>query len=264
MYINSLRLRGLVILTSLCLLLTSGCDTSSSETNTEDASIPSQLTGPSADIIHRYLQATQGHEDSLRGVSMQVDIDASVPKLKEQGKLRALRSISKVGQITYRVLSFQGDNTIKQQVIGRFLTAEQQAQSDNNLAITPANYKFKYRGKHQLTTGQDVFVFQLSPRKKRVGLFKGELWLDIRTYLPLFEKGRLVKNPSVFFRKVDFERAYSIRNGVSIPQSVNSTIDTRLIGTVQLNINYSKFEQNAEADHADGGAETVAFVSGTM
>lgn len=262
MNLTSLKIKGLAVLAAVCLLFAAGCDNSSSEQQGADKTVSSDLTGPAADIINKYLQATQGHEDTLRGASMQVDIDASVPKLKEQGKLKALRNISKVGVITYRVLSFQGDNTVKQQVIARFLSAEQQAQSDNKLAIIPANYKFKYKGERQLDKGGDVFVFQVTPRAKRVGLFKGEVWLDAHTYLPVYEKGRLVKNPSVFFRKVDFERAYSIRNGVAIPQSVSSTIDTRLIGVVQLNVNYSKFEQNAGTDQADGGAQSAAFVSG--
>src|SRR5205823_14911641 len=188
-------------------------------------------------IIAKYLQTTQNHQDTAQSASMQVDIAASVPKLKEQGKLRALRKISKVGHITYRILGFQGDNTIKNQVIARYLQAEQQGQGDESLAIIPSNYKFKYKGTKQ-ENGHDVYVFQLSPRKKRVGLFKGEMWLDTKTYLPVYEKGRLVKSPSIFFKKVDFDRAFAIQNGLAVPQSMSSTIDVRLIGKVHLNINY--------------------------
>lgn len=259
MQITSLKSRTLAVLTFVCLLAAVGCGDGSSEA-ADNAAPAKELTGPSAVIINKYLQATQAHEDTLRGASMQVDIDASVPRLKEQGKLKALRTISKVGQITYRVLSFQGDNTIKQQVIARYLSAEQQAQSDNKLAITPANYKFKYKGEKQLATGGDVYIFQLSPRKKRVGLFRGEMWLDANTYLPVYEKGRLVKNPSVFFRKVDFERAYSIVNGMAVPQRVSSTIDTRIIGIVRLIVNYSKFEPNTPRDEVGGGAASGQFI----
>lgn len=261
MQTNSRRFKTLAVLAFACLLASVGCGSDSSDDQSSNAAVPNQLTGASAVIINKYLQATQAHEDTLRGASMQVDIDATVPKLKEQGKLKALRTISKVGQITYRVLSFQGDNTIKQQVIARFLSAEQQAQGDNKIAITPANYKFKFRGERQLAKGGNVLVFQLTPRAKRVGLFRGEIWLDPSTYLPLYEKGRLVKNPSVFFRRVDFERAYSIHNGILIPERVNSTIDTRLIGIVQLNISYSNFEQSTPTNEAGGGAASVAFIS---
>ena len=220
-----------------------------------------QLTGPSAEIINKYLEATQSHEDSLRGASMEIDINADVPKLKEHGRLHALRKISKVGQITYHVLGFQGDSTIKNQVIARYLQAEQQGQGDESLAITPDNYKFKYKGEKDLD-GKEVYVFQLSPRKKKVGLFKGEICLDTGSYLPVYEKGRFVKNPSIFFRKVDFERAFAIQNGIAIPQSMTSTIDVRLIGKVQLSINYSKFAQNTDtADAQDSSNSALLRVS---
>ena len=217
-----------------------------------------QPYGSSTDIINKYLQATQTHEDTLRGVSMEVDINADVPSLKEHGRLHALRKISKVGQITYHVLGFQGDNTIKNQVIARYLQAEQQGQGDESLAITPSNYKFKYKGTKQ-ENGQDAYVFQLSPRKKRVGLFKGEIWLDTKTYLPLYERGRLVKNPSIFFKKVDFDRAFAIQNGLAVPQSMSSTIDVRLIGKVHLNINYSNFAPSTDTTVADDPSASVAI-----
>ncbi len=223
-----------------------------------DDDLQDESKGPAAAIISKYLQATQNHEDVLRGASMEVDISASVPKLKEHGRLHALRNISKVGQITYHVLGFQGDNTVKNQVIARYLQAEQQGQGDQSLAITPANYKFKYKGEKATDTGHNVYVFQLSPHKKKIGLFKGEMWLDGGTCLPVFEKGRFVKNPSIFFKKVDFERAFAIRNGMAIPQYMNSTIDTHLIGKVELTINYSNFAQNAATDQNADAMDSAA------
>ena len=226
----------------------------SADPDTSDSEKP-----PSA-ILDKYVQATQNHEDDLRGATMDVDIDASVPKLKQHGRLRALRKISKVGQITYHVLGFQGDNTIKNQVIGRYLQAEQQGQGDMSLAVIPANYKFKFKGQKPTDDGKQVYVFQVSPRKKKVGLFKGEIDLDASTYLPVVEKGRFVKNPSIFFKKVDFERTFDIKNGVAVPQRMSSTIDARLIGKVELNIDYSNFTPNgAETEETGTGSVTASI-----
>jgi hypothetical protein len=214
----------------------------------------------SAAVIDKYLEATQSHKHELRGVSMQVDISATVPKLKEKGRLRALRQISKVGQITYQVLGFQGDNTVKSQVIARFLEAEKQGQGAGKLDITPANYKFKFKGKWQFD-GKDAYLFQLNPRKKRVGLFKGEFWLDADTYLPIYEKGRLVKNPSIFFKKVVFERAFTIENGLPIPRYMVSSIDTRVIGKVEITINYSNLAQSAGPEGAPAQSAALPVVA---
>jgi hypothetical protein len=196
-----------------------------------------------SDIISKYLQAVQKQKDTIQNASMEVDIAANVPKLKEKGKLRAVRMISKVGHITYRVLGFQGDNTVKTQVIARYLQAEQQGQGNNTLDITRANYKFKYKGEWQFES-KDAYLFSLTPRKKRVGLFKGELWLDSATYLPIYEKGRFVKNPSFFLKRIVFQRGFAIQNGLAIPRYMTCTIDMRLIGKVELTISYSNFVQN--------------------
>ena len=200
--------------------------------------------GPdSALVINNYLAARQAHADTLKGASMEVSIDASVPKLKKQGRLEALRKISKLGKVTYKVLGFQGDDTVKNEVIARYLEAEQKGQDDSQaFAITPQNYKFKYKGLHTLSDGQKIYIIFLSPRKKEVGLFKGEMWLDSKTYLPVMESGKLVKNPSIFFKKVEFVRSFKIKDGAAIPQHMDSIIDARLFGKVNLSVDYKKVD----------------------
>lgn len=245
--VSRIRLRTHLFLLSAILLLLPAA--AFSETG-ED-------TAASSSIIDQYVQAAQAQQDMLRGGSMEVQIDASVPRLKQHGHLYALRNISKVGKVTYRVLGFQGNNTVKKEVIARYLQAEQQGQGDRKLAVLPANYKFKYKGERDVNGGEDVYVFHLSPHKKRVGLFKGELWLDARTYLPVYEKGRLVKNPSIFFKKVDFERNYAIRNGVPVPQSMSSVIQTRLVGKVELSVSYSNFSPDTGTVETRPAAEST-------
>jgi hypothetical protein len=191
-----------------------------------------------------------------------VEIEASVPQLKQHGKLRALRRISKLGIITYRVLGFQGDNTVKKDVIARYMQAEQQSQGNPKLTLSPANYKFKLKGRKQLG-GSEAYVFSVAPLKKRAGLFKGELWLDSGSFLPVLEKGRLVKNPSIFFRKVDFERAFAIQNGASVPAHMTSTIDTRIVGKVELDVNYTSVADGVD-DDADDETDTAAVASSTL
>jgi len=214
-------------------------------------------TGQGSIIINRYLQAAEADSFSnAKNGPLEVEIEASVPKLNEHGHLKALRKISAVGKITYRVLGFQGDNTIKNQVIARYLQAEQQGQDDKSLTLSPANYKFKLKGMKVADGGGNVYVFQVSPRKKRVGLFKGEVWLDTQSYLPVLEKGRLVKNPSVFFRQVDFQREFAILNGSAVPERMSSVIDTRLVGKVNLSVAYSS---PAAVEAEDGVAEEASF-----
>lgn len=189
----------------------------------------------------RYLAASNTQKAAMRGVRMDVDIDAQLPKLKKQGHMHALRSISKVGQVTYRALGFSGDATIKNDVIARYLSAEVQAQgTGQDLSISPTNYKFKFHGL-QDENGLKVYVFNVTPRKKEVGFFKGEIWIDPQTCMPLREQGRFVKNPSIFFKKMEFVRRYELRDGVSRPQHIDSVVQTRIVGPVQISINFDNY-----------------------
>lgn len=197
---------------------------------------------PPDQIVENYCTATQFEQQSFDGASMQVEIHASLPKLKKRGRLRGLRRISKLGRITYDHLVFDGDGTVKNQVIARYLNAEMEAQDRQapKLAVTPANYKFHYKTKAVLD-GRPLYIFSVSPRKKRVGLFKGELWIDAATYLPLLESGYWVKSPSIFLKKVAFTRRFEIRDGISVPRQVASTVDTRIWGPAELEIDFTNF-----------------------
>jgi len=207
-------------------------------------------TAPSAQdaIVQNYCAATRDQEQSIQNATMDVEIDASLPKLKKHGKLHALRRISALGRITYEHLFFEGDGTVKNQVIARYLTAEVEAQKSQApaLAVTPANYKFKYRAEENLSDRQ-AYVFQVIPKKKRVGLFRGDIWIDAATFLKVQESGSFVKSPSIFLKSVEFTRKYEIRDGISVPLQVQSTVETRLVGKAQLTIDFSNFAVDAPA-----------------
>jgi len=166
---------------------------------------------------------------------MEMNVHANLPKLGKQGTLRALRTISKLGKITYKALGFSGDNTVKQEVIARYLQAESEARENGSIAISPQNYKFRLKAT-MARNDQRIFIFQLTPKKKVIGLFKGELWLDSATGMPVREAGEFVKSPSVFLKKVEFVRDYEIHDGVAFPSRIESTVDTRLVGKAELSI----------------------------
>jgi hypothetical protein len=194
-----------------------------------------------AGIIHDYLAVSKAQQSRLQGASMSVDIEADLPKLNKHGRLRALRHISNLGRITYDLLRFEGDRTIKNDVIARYLTAESESfkSEQASLAVTPANYKFKYKGLIQ-AEGRRVHAFHVTPRKKRVGLFEGELWIDPATHLPVRESGRFVKSPSIFLKKVEFVRDYQIQDGVAVPSRIKTTVETRIVGKANLSVAFSE------------------------
>jgi hypothetical protein len=202
-------------------------------------------------LIDQYREALSHQQDALRNVSMEVHMEGRIPKLKKQGKMSALRMISSLGKITWSVLGFWGDDTVKKEVMARYMTAEveaansSKAKESQNIAISPENYEFKYKGLND-RNNQRVHIFELKPRHKRVGLFKGELWLDPQTSLPIREAGRLVKNPSVFIKKMEFTRDYEIIDGVAYLKRMESKTETRIVGRAELSIEYANFARQPE------------------
>ena len=198
------------------------------------------VPSPSDVIVENYCAASKRQAEGMQGATMEVEIAGSIPKLKKQGRLHAFRHITALGRITYDALKFQGDDTIKKNVIAKYLQAEEQSLHDPNVAVTPDNYHFKYKGRNQVD-GREVHVFDVSPKKKRQGLYRGQLWVDAATSLRVQESGYLVKNPSIVLRKVQFVRKYEIRDGVSVPRQMQSVADTWLVGKTQLTVDYTNF-----------------------
>jgi len=165
-----------------------------------------------------------------------IEIDASLPNEKH-GRLRAIRRRLPFGKPDYQVLEIDGDQTVRQQVIARYLSGEARAAAipSSSVAITPANYKFRQQG--FIGVGRtSAYVFQITPRRKGEGLIKGELWIDAETGLVVRLSGYLVKRPSVFVRHVDMTRETDLRDGIAVTRVTHLSVDTRLIGRAELTI----------------------------
>jgi hypothetical protein len=166
-----------------------------------------------------------------------IEIEASLPGLAKQGRLQAIRRSGTSGCVEYQVLHLDGDSIVKQQVIARYLTAEKEAEAmpKASLAVSPANYKFRYVGSIA-SAGTLVYIYRVNPRKKRAGLMEGQLWIDAATGLAVHQDGRLVKKPSIFVRGVELVRDTRLRDGAPYQQTTRVTIDTRLVGRADLTI----------------------------
>jgi hypothetical protein len=203
-------------------------------------------------LVSKFLSASKIQEEALRGTQMEVDIDAQLPKLKESGKMKLLKNISKLGKIVYHSLGeFVGDHTVQSQVIARYLELETENSENESIAITPANYKFRLKTK--MTQGDShIDIFELTPKKgkKAVGLFKGELWVDAATGMPLRESGTLVKSPSIFLKSISFVNEYKLQDGVSLPSHIECHVDTRIAGRADLNIRFSNVARAVEEQPA--------------
>jgi hypothetical protein len=164
-----------------------------------------------------------------------IEIDASLPKLNKNGRLRAIRRTLPAHQIEYQVLELSGDSMVNHELIARYLYADKRATelSTASTAITPANYEFRYVGSIQLHDDL-TYMFRIIPHKKKQGLINGILWLDGDTGIAVRLSGYLVKNPSIFVKRVNVTREYCLRDGVVEARITHLLLDTRLVGSARL------------------------------
>ena len=188
-------------------------------------------------VLARYAALLEQSSDRLECRKVGVEIEASLPKLARRGRLRAIREMVSPGKAEYRNLEMEGDRTVRQQVIARYLSADAQAAAlpSGSVAVSPANYKFRFVGSIGSATAL-TYVFQISPRRKRAGLIRGELWIDSSSGLATRKAGRFVKKPSVFLRRIDVVQDIYIRGEAPYLRVTHLEIDTRLAGSAELTI----------------------------
>jgi len=168
---------------------------------------------------------------------MQVEISATLLKSQRQSHLSAVRRVSDGGVVGYDILQASGDEGLRRQVITRYLAAESQSRDAAATALTPLNYKFRLKAVID-RLGRRSQVFQLTPRHNKDGLFKGKLWVDEATGMPVRESGQLVKAPHPLLKRLTFTRNYELRDGLAFPTQDEVTVDVRFWGRAVLNVGF--------------------------
>jgi hypothetical protein len=215
--------------------------------------LPDGLAPEIEDIIARYQTATEAQRKAMLGVQMEMDIDGRFTQLQEQGRMRVMRTIGKLGDLTQTMLNFTGDNRVKNMLISKFLEQESKDKAYGAMSLTPQDYEF-HLGAIIKDSGRTIYQFDVKPRKSVAGRIKGELWIDGQTGMPLREAGTLVKSPSVLLTNLRFTRDYELRDGVSVVKSFKSSTDVRFpgVGRAELDIDFKNFSHIEAAASPQG------------
>lgn len=175
---------------------------------------------------------------ALAGYSATQVIDADLPDTRQKGEWELQRRFVAPKTLEFKPLKFIGDSFVKTNVIARLLKSEvDHVENDNpgSTALTARNYKFKYKGVDELG-GRPAHVFEVKPRKKRPGLIKGKIYLDVRSGALLRVAGEMVKSPSFFVKKLEFVQDYADFGGFTFPVRTRSTAKTRIVGRAVVEI----------------------------
>jgi len=84
--------------------------------------------------------------------------------------------------------------------------------------------------------GRMVHVYQMKPRQKRVGLFKGRIYVDAYSGSLVRAEGRPVKSPSLFIKKIDFVQDYADIGPFTLPVHVHSEATARIVGRAIVDV----------------------------
>lgn len=200
-----------------------------------------------SEALDRYLAAQRNEPSACSDSLYAVRIDAALPALKQHGGMTGFKRIAQPGQVVYRGLRFTGDRLVKTQVIARFLARDTRPPAQaGQIAVVPANYVFRF-DRVSGYNGLTAYVFDLKPRRKRAGLFRGELWLDAETAAPLRLWGDLVKPPSVFILSFRFVQDYETDHGCTEPLRLLLTGRIRIVGAVEMAVWLHPASEDPEA-----------------
>ena len=185
-----------------------------------------------------YERESKQESSELTGYTATSIIDAELPDSAQKAEFELKRRYTAPSVLEFTPIRSSGDKFVKSNVIVRLLQSEvdhvrrrEQAQT----AISSENYKFSYKGRSRLNDA-NVHVYDVKPRHKRVGLFKGKIFVEASSGRLLRAQGRIVKSPSFFIKKIDFVQDYATVDGFTFPVHIHSEAETRLVGKAIVDI----------------------------
>jgi hypothetical protein len=217
-----------------------------------DEALPPQLTQPAGILplmspelaLQTYASRSARQTSDLSSYTTTTVIHAELPETKQQGEYEVKRQYSAPKSLLFTALRFTGDTFVKSNVILRLMQSEvDHVQKDEGrlVAISDANYKFSYKGLREME-GRPVHLYQLKPRKKRLGLIKGTMSLDARTGSLVRLEGIPAKSPSVFLSKIKLEQDYADFGPFTLPVHVHSEAKASVVGKTIVDVYHRDYQ----------------------
>ena len=181
---------------------------------------------------------------ALSSYSAVTVVRAELPDSAQQGEYELQRRYEAPHTLQFTPVRYSGDGFVKSNVITRLLQSEvDHVQKDDPAltAIAPANYKFSYKGVSRIGD-RLVHTYQVKPQKKRMGLFKGRIYLDAHTGSLVRVEGSVVKSPSFFVKHIEFVQEYADFQSFTLPVHVHSEAKARIVGRTIVDITHRNYQ----------------------
>jgi hypothetical protein len=195
-------------------------------------------------------------------------IDAELPATAQKATFELQRRFVPPGSLAFRSLHSEGDGFVKKNVIVRWLQSESDQTKrgkPESTAITADNYRITYKSAGNLA-GEPVYIYQVKPRRKAPGLFKGRIYIGAYSGSMRRVEGILVKTPSFFVKRIEFLQDYGDFGSFTMPVHLHSVVSTRIIGCVTMNVFHSNYDivSATQVQGLRASSVTSAPVPGTV
>jgi hypothetical protein len=227
---------------------------------------PLNLVPPSASVrlapqlaLECYQRKLQAQAQYLAEYSAATTIHAELPSSSQQGEFELVRHYTAPNTLQFKAVKFSGDGFVKSNVITRLLQSEVEHVSKGEsaqTAISPDNYKFNYKGL-ETVDNQPTYAFEVKPRQKRPGLFKGKIYLDVFSGGLRKAEGVVVKSPSFWVKKIEFVQEYADFGTFTFPVHMHSVANTRLIGQAVVDVTIRDYVPTSLTDLTYGQLSTA-------
>jgi hypothetical protein len=185
-----------------------------------------------------YQERVRFQAQHLGGYSAAIVVRAQLVGIGQRGEYALECQYAAPRSIRFTPLHYAGDAFVKSNVIMRVLQSEVdrvQKGDEKGIAISPTNYSISYRATIELD-GRLVHDYEVRPRKKRKGLFRGHIYVDIFRGTLARTEGYLVKVPSLFVKTVQFVQDYADFGEFTFPVHLHSSAHTRVIGPAVVDV----------------------------
>ena len=229
------------------------------------ASIPSVRMTPDL-ALATYLNGAQRQLAELGAYSDATVVEADLPATAQHGKYELRRVYQAPRSLAFAAIHFAGDSFVKTNIIAKLLQSEVehvQKGEGAHTAIIEDNYKFNLKGTDTLD-GRPYYRYQVKPRQKRPGLFKGFILVDAASGRLRRAEGTMAKSPSLFVKKIEFVQDYGEYGPFSLPVHIHSVAKTRLVGRAVVEISHSGYQTKTVAEmQSEAGSSASAGGAGT-
>jgi len=154
----------------------------------------------------------------------------NVEKLSSDAHLETAMSMLIANAMAERA---SGDGAALDEVTTRYFALQQEIENLplSSIQVSPENYKFRLRGEVKTGIG-NAYVYEVTPRKRRPGLFKGQIWIEAGTGAEVLISGRLERAPSIG-GSVDFVRETKL-DGAGYARITHLSFTVPLLGRSEV------------------------------